>query len=466
MDNTSGTTTEFIQENSSLQQEIKELKEESSLNRVGKTVEKKEEYFKAIIQNSYDVILVMDNLARITYASPSVQRALGYSPEELIGTRAFKLIVSDDMPRAIEDFRWSQSVKDTLIPNTFRIKHQNGSILIFEGVGSNLLDNSAVKGFVMNIRDITDRTHAEKELQKGEERYRALVESASDIVYRLDKTGHLTFVNPSGIRVTGYVKAELIGKNYSIFIRPDMRDEAIKFFGRQFAKRTKNIYSEYPILTKNGDEVWLGQNTQLIEKNGEVIGFQAVSRNITNRKRIERELEESEKKYKALSIIDGLTQLYNSRHFYAQLKIEIERSNRYGQPLTLLVLDLDDFKVFNDTYGHIEGDQVLFQLGLVVKKCLRHTDSAYRYGGEEFTIILPMTTNTNGIFTAERIRKAFKKISFSPVPDQSVQMTVSTGLAQYKTGEDITAFVTRVDQLMYTAKKKGKDCVVNDSSSE
>ena len=128
--------------------------------------------------------------------------------------------------------------------------------------------------------------------------------------------------------------------------------------------------------------------------------------------------------------------------------------NRYGQPLTLLLLDLDDFKAFNDAYGHVEGDQVLLRLGQVVKRCLRQTDSAYRYGGEEFTILLPMTTSADGAVTAERIRTEFKKETFSPVPGQDVHVTVSIGLAQYKPQEDMKAFVHRVDQLMYQGKEE------------
>jgi len=170
-------------------------------------------------------------------------------------------------------------------------------------------------------------------------------------------------------------------------------------------------------------------------------------------------LRESENRYRDLSIVDDLTQLYNSRHFYSQLKIELDRSNRYEQPLTLLLLDLDNFKIFNDTYGHVEGDQVLMRLGHVVKRCLRRTDLAYRYGGEEFTIILPSTTSVDGAVTAERIRTEFKKETFSPAPDRDVHVTMSIGLAQYRPPEEMKAFVQRVDQLMYQGKRSGKDRV-------
>ena len=189
-------------------------------------------------------------------------------------------------------------------------------------------------------------------------------------------------------------------------------------------------------------------------------------RNITERKRMEEALRDSEKRYRELSIVDDLTQLYNSRHFYFQLKIELDRSNRYGQPLTLLLLDLDNFKAFNDAYGHVEGDQVLRKLGQVVKRCLRETDFAFRYGGEEFTILLPMTTSADGAVTAERIRTEFKKETFSPEPGQEVHVTVSIVLAQYRSQEEMKVFVHRVDQLMYQGKKNGKDRVCSESYKE
>jgi len=307
------------------------------------------------------------------------------------------------------------------------------------------------------LQEIKNHEQAEDALRESEERYRALVENASDMVFRIDKKGYCTFANVSTIRITGYNEDEIIGKHFLDLVRPDMREEAAGFFRVQVKTGMRNTYSEFPVIKKDGTEIWLAQNTQLIIENGEVAGFQAVSRDITERRRLEKDLKESEERYRELSIIDDLTQLYNSRHFYSQLQMELDRIERHDYPLTLLLLDIDDFKVFNDTYGHIEGDQVLVRLGRVIKECLRKEDSAYRYGGEEFTIILPMTTQEEGVVTAERIRAELKKENFSPLPDQKINLTVSIGLAQYKKKEDIKAFVSRVDHFMYRGKKSGKD---------
>ena len=215
---------------------------------------------------------------------------------------------------------------------------------------------------------------------------------------------------------------------------------------------------------KDGTTVWVETKASIVrDENQRAVGIMGVTRDITERKQAEDTLRKSEQIYRELSIIDDLTQLYNSRHFYAQLEREIERVNRYEQPLTLLLLDLDKFKEFNDTYGHVEGDYVLSRLGQVVKRCLRETDSAYRYGGEEFTIILPMTTNEEGMVTAQRIQTELRKESFSPALDQKVYMTVSIGLTQYKPKEEMKTFVQRVDQLMYQAKKNGRDRICPES---
>ena len=145
-----------------------------------------------------------------------------------------------------------------------------------------------IEGIVI---DITERKRMEEALQQSEERYRTLVENASDIVFRTDNTGHFTFGNPAALRISGYKEEELRGKHYRKLIRPDMLDEASKLLVSQYENRIPNTYHEFPIITKDGHEKWLGQNTQLIIKNGNVVGFQAVARDITERKQAELERE-------------------------------------------------------------------------------------------------------------------------------------------------------------------------------
>ena len=160
-----------------------------------------------------------------------------------------------------------------------------------------------------------------------------------------------------------------------------------------------------------------------------------------------------------LSITDGLTKLYNSRHFYAQLKAETERARRYDHPLSLLMLDIDNFKNFNDTFGHLEGDRVLMKLGQVITRCLRKTDSGYRYGGEEFTLILPETKGEAAIALAERIREEFEAEVFTPGHEKKINKTISVGVTEYIQEEALSDFLRRVDEGMYTAKKQGKNRV-------
>ncbi len=158
-----------------------------------------------------------------------------------------------------------------------------------------------------------------------------------------------------------------------------------------------------------------------------------------------------------LAITDGLTRLYNLRHFYKQLEIEIDRCNRYGHSLALLLLDIDYFKKCNDTYGHLEGDKVLVRLGQIIKLCLRTMDSAYRYGGEEFTIILPETTGEEANNVAERISASVESERFSTKTGEDFSITISIGVTEYFKEEQLSTFIHRADQAMYKSKAKGRN---------
>ena len=162
--------------------------------------------------------------------------------------------------------------------------------------------------------------------------------------------------------------------------------------------------------------------------------------------------------YKNLSITDGLTNLYNRRHFDEVLENETARTKRHNRLLSLIMLDIDNFKNYNDAYGHLEGDKVLKGVGVVIQNSIREIDSAYRYGGEEFVVILPETIANDAVILAERIRMNIKNQTFSPQKEK-LNITASFGVTQYHLKEGIEGFVVRADKNMYHAKDLGRNRV-------
>jgi diguanylate cyclase (GGDEF)-like protein len=180
---------------------------------------------------------------------------------------------------------------------------------------------------------------------------------------------------------------------------------------------------------------------------------------VINERQLTKERIHMLRRLQKLAITDSLTKLYNSRHFYTQIELEVDRSNRYGHPLALLLLDIDHFKEYNDSFGHLEGNKVLHAIGGIIRSCLRKMDSAYRYGGEEFTIVLPETTGEEAEIVANRIRSAIECETFTPELGRTEGVTVSIGVTEYCLKEEIAAFVHRSDKAMYQSKTNGRNQV-------
>ena len=164
-----------------------------------------------------------------------------------------------------------------------------------------------------------------------------------------------------------------------------------------------------------------------------------------------------------LAMVDGLTQLFVRRYFDARIEEEIERSRRYGSPFSVVMLDVDDFKKLNDTYGHLVGDRVLRAIANVIKAQMRGVDTAARYGGEEMAVILPRTEMVGAYNLAERIREAIAelRITTDDDPPRALGVTASLGISAYpeskaRDGEDL---VRKADRALYRAKKTGKNRV-------
>jgi diguanylate cyclase (GGDEF)-like protein len=167
-------------------------------------------------------------------------------------------------------------------------------------------------------------------------------------------------------------------------------------------------------------------------------------------------LEETEKR----AVTDSLTGLYNHREFQKRLSEEVERASRYGKEFSLMMLDIDHFKLFNDTHGHPVGDAILKEIVKVIHKCIRNVDFPARYGGEEFAIILPETLGIHAVKVAERIRKAIDDTPFSTPTGHPVRLSVSIGIASFPVdGSRREELIIAADQSLYFAKKDGRNRV-------
>lgn len=177
-------------------------------------------------------------------------------------------------------------------------------------------------------------------------------------------------------------------------------------------------------------------------------------------------LEQSQRDLRNLAILDGLTGVYNRREFNLQLRAELERSERYQHPCSLIMMDIDYFKKLNDTHGHQGGDEVLRVVAALLKQEVRPTDRVARYGGEEFAVILPETTGDKALGVAERLRETIAISPISISEEMIINVTVSIGVATFPT--DATSeekLLSLADQALYSAKKSGRNRVIKSLTS-
>ncbi len=170
---------------------------------------------------------------------------------------------------------------------------------------------------------------------------------------------------------------------------------------------------------------------------------------------IDRYIGEIIRELKFLADFDSLTGIYNRRKIEDIFMLEVERARRYKKPISVLFIDIDNFKEINDTYGHKRGDQVLRHVASLIRQELRSTDYVGRFGGEEFLVILPETRPEEAVRVAERIRRIVEEADFG-----GIRVTVSIGATGYREGESYTEVLDRVDKAMYKAKEHGKNRVV------
>ena len=275
----------------------------------------------------------------------------------------------------------------------------------------------------------------------------------------LDEAGYETFCAASGVAALEFLQAQPVDVVVTDIMMPGLNGlELTQIVKKQFTcdvivitgyggefsyeealARGASDFAQKPVRPK-----------ELIARIKRVLKERAL---IAERKQMEQRLRE-------LTVRDDLTKLFNSRHFFEQIRSEIDRATRYEHALSLLLLDVDHFKNYNDNHGHLEGDKVLMQLGEVVRKCLRANDSGYRYGGDEFTVILPETRGSEAMTVAERIRDGFHALDFSTESGKKVRLSVSIGITEIQPNETWENLTKRADAAMYEAKKGGGNTTV------
>ncbi len=286
-------TADLAKANDQLRLEIEERK------RAEEALRESEEKFRTVSEQSPNMIFI-NKKGKVGYANKVCEEIMGYTREEYYSPDFdfLCLIAPESVDKVELAFKRHKDGKE-VEPYEYTLVNKEGK-RIEAIITTKLMNFEGERAILGIVTDISERKRVEQALRESEESYRYLVENANDIIYKTDQTGHFTFFNPIAVKTTEYPHEYLLGRHYSDLIRPDYRKDAEEFYMSQFKESIPSTYYEFPIITKSGKEIWLGQNAQLILENGRILGFHAVARDITERRRMEAALRESEERYRQL----------------------------------------------------------------------------------------------------------------------------------------------------------------------
>jgi diguanylate cyclase (GGDEF)-like protein/PAS domain S-box-containing protein len=313
-------------------------------------------------------------------------------------------------------------------------------------------------GVVRTYTDITERKRIEAELRDSEQQYRLLADNTSDLVARLSLDFRYGYVSPASRELLGYDRDELIGRHAGDLVHPADRAQWLQNLIDAPRARGDVTQSTYRVLKKDGSFAWIEENRRKLPASD---GFILSMRDVSRRKDAEFRLEEANQRLEVLARQDALTGLANRRHFDEMLAAEFRRAAREQTSLSLIMLDADHFKRFNDIYGHPVGDSCLRSIALALKQGLsRPADFVARYGGEEFAVLVPNTTQAGAFELAERLRETVQGLRIPHEASPRKIVTISLGVASVTPSEDeyrAEDLVTAADAALYAAKKAGRD---------
>lgn len=316
----------------------------------------------------------------------------------------------------------------------------------------------AVMGFYL-VRQLLRGQQMTAALASKEANFRVVAEGSSDMVTRIGLDEQISYVSPSSVRIVGWRPDQLVGTPALAGVNPQdlpRVQEVVAALKRGEIEETRVAYRT---RHRERSEIWVESTLRVTRNGGEVDGVVAITRDVTQQKTLEGKLE-------TLATVDGLTGLANRRRFDERLLEEWGRAYRERTSLSLLMIDLDHFKAYNDQYGHPAGDECLRAVaGVLAAEAKRTTDLAARYGGEEFVMLLPNTDAAGCARIGERVLREIRDLGIAHrlnFPSRIV--TASIGGAVCRPGVERSAghasLVEAADQALYAAKDHGRDQLV------
>jgi diguanylate cyclase (GGDEF)-like protein/PAS domain S-box-containing protein len=316
------------------------------------------------------------------------------------------------------------------------------------------------------LSDSTQRKQVEEALHDAHWRLESIIEGAHIGTWEWNvQTGETVF-NTVGAEILGYAMDELatFNETMKLFSHPDDLAQNAAMLERHLSGELPYHECEHRVKHKEGGWVWVHDRGRVITRtaDGEPLMMFGTRTDITARKAAEEKIQNLNARLEQLALTDYLTNLYNRRYFMQRGAEEFKRARRNRQPLALIMLDIDEFKKINDTYGHEAGDFALQQIAATLKSSLRETDVIGRLGGDEFAIILPATTLESANHLAERIQQMVMTMPSPVAGARHNTLTISVGVAVF-TDEisGIDNLLRNADAAMYRAKNNGRNCVRN-----
>lgn len=299
-------------------------------------------------------------------------------------------------------------------------------------------------------------------------RYKYIIENIKDVIWELNRDFAFTFVSPNTKEMAGYEVEELIGRKLTDFLV----DESKNYFSEQVTQHMnkrlngdpeKTNLHEVQFICKNNVIKWVEVSAKLLFEEGEFIGYIGTTRDIAEKKEYElqlskyiEELKKVNEELKKTATIDILTGAYNRRKFEDDINLIINNKDKQDVQFSLILFDIDRFKTINDYFGHKIGDHVLQRIAKLVSENIRTTDRLFRWGGDEFIIILPGSNWESTKTVAEKLRNIIKTENFG-IGDK---ITISSGFGEYIADENADQMVSRMDKALYQAKIHGRNRIV------